>query len=56
MIQKAWRGDVRAFEALRGTSEGRPKQAHDVKMSIMDELAERMEKARKRARAQKCAG
>lgn len=50
IIAKALRGDVRAFEALRDTSEGRPKQAYEVKMSIMDELAERIEKPRKRAR------
>jgi Family of unknown function (DUF5681) len=50
MGKEARAGKVNAASELADRVEGKPRQAYEVKLSIMDELAERLEKARKRAK------
>ena len=48
MVADAKKGKVSASKHVAEYVEGAPRQAFDVKLSIMDELAERIAKARKR--------
>lgn len=48
MLEEARSGKVNAASEIADRVEGKPRQAYEVKLSIMDELAERVEKARKR--------
>lgn len=50
MAEEATKGKVQPAAEMADRVEGKPRQAYEVKMSIMDELADRMEKARKRVK------
>jgi hypothetical protein len=50
IAKEARKGKVNAASEVADRVEGKPRQAYEVKLSIMDELAERMERARKRAK------
>jgi hypothetical protein len=50
MVADAIRGKVDAAKHVAEYVEGKPRQAFEVKMSIMDELAERIAEGRKRAK------
>lgn len=50
LIKEAKRGKVQPASELADRTEGKPRQAYDVKLSIMDVLAERLEKARRQAK------
>jgi hypothetical protein len=48
LVKEAEKGKVTAAAELADRVEGKLRQAFDVKLSIMDELAERIEKGRKK--------
>jgi uncharacterized protein DUF5681 len=50
MVAEAKKSKVNAAQHLIESVEGKPRQAFDVKLSIMDELAERIAKGRKRVK------
>ena len=50
MVAQAKKGTVSAAQHIIESVEGRPRQAFDVKLSIMDELAERIAKGRRRVK------
>jgi Family of unknown function (DUF5681) len=52
MVAEAVKGrnKVNAASEIADRTEGKPKQTHDVNVSVIDELAQRMEKARKRVK------
>lgn len=49
IIEKARSGNIYAAQEIADRTEGKPRQAYDVALSVNDELAEIVEKARKRA-------
>jgi Family of unknown function (DUF5681) len=51
LVKEAEKGKVTAAAEIADRVEGKPRQAFDVKLSIMDELAERIEKGRKRLKS-----
>jgi hypothetical protein len=50
MVQDAKKGQVSAAKHVAEYVEGSPRQAFDVNLSIMDELADRINKARQRVK------
>jgi hypothetical protein len=50
MVRRMKKGSVTHFREVADRVEGRVAEVHDVEIKIIDELAERVEKARRRAK------
>lgn len=50
LVKKARAGNESVARELADRTEGKPRQAYEVKLSIFDELSERIEKARRRTK------
>jgi hypothetical protein len=53
MAKQAKGGHVNAASEIADRVEGKPRQAYEVKLSIMDELADRLKEGRERLKARK---